>query len=197
MVVVYLLLFIPKPSTVEAPIAYGVPPIRIGTTTRVNSGTALAFGPSIQMDASATIRVRQANESGTVIDLNEGTVHFDVDPVGEYRHLQIQAGEVVIRVKGTVFDVHREGGSVDVTVERGAVLVAHNGQETLVTTQQSWSNRSPKRLPPVAPPVPLAEPIVAETTVASTPHARPTRLKKNPRSPTSKAKEAESVVAGR
>ena len=53
----------------------------------------------------------------------------------------------MIRVKGTVFDVHREGGSVDVAVERGAVLVAHNGQETLVTTQQSWSNRSPKRLP--------------------------------------------------
>ena len=79
------------------------------------------------------------------------------------------------------------------TVERGAVLVAHNGQETLVTTQQSWSNRSPKRLPPVAPAVPLAEPIVAETTVASTPQARPKRLKKNPRSPTSKAKEAESV----
>ena len=71
MVVACLLLFIPKPSPVEAPIAYGVPPIRIGTTTRVNSGTALAFGPSIQMDASATIRVRQANESGTVIDLNE------------------------------------------------------------------------------------------------------------------------------
>ena len=109
MVVACLLLFIPKPSPVEAPIAYGVPPIRIGTTTRVNSGTALAFGPSIQMDASATIRVRQANESGTVIDLNEGSVHFDVDPAGEYRHLQIQAGEVVIRVKGTVFDVHREG----------------------------------------------------------------------------------------
>ena len=110
MVVACLLLFIPKPSPVEAPIAHGVPPIRIGTTTRVNSGTALAFGPSIQMDASATIRVRQANESGTVIDLNEGSVHFDVDPAGEYRHLQIQAGEVVIRVKGTVFDVHREEG---------------------------------------------------------------------------------------
>ena len=69
-VVACLLLFIQKPLPSRHLSPTGCHR-SIGTTTRVNSGTALAFGPSIQMDASATIRVRQANESGTVIDLNE------------------------------------------------------------------------------------------------------------------------------
>ena len=67
----------------------------------------------------------------------------------------------------------------------------HNGQETLVTTAVVEQSRQ-KRLPPVAPAVPAAEPIVAEPPWLQHHQARPKRLK-DPRSPTSKAKEAESV----
>ena len=178
------------PSTLQS---YGTPPVALGLETQLSSHTALVFGPSIRMKATANIVVEQASEAGTIIALNEGSVHFNVDPKGQYRHLRVDAADVQITVKGTIFDVVRLDNVVEVTVTRGSVQVRNDGKVTLVTKGGSWSNRALsmlKQTPPASPsPVPDAgDTTPAHVTNISTSH-RPTPPKELPSQRTKSSKQ--------
>jgi transmembrane sensor len=81
----------------------------------------LADGTKIDLDAGTRLSVRLARD-GREVTLTEGQAVFDVTPDAR-RPFQIAAGDRMVRVVGTQFDVRRRDGKLSVTVARGAVEV--------------------------------------------------------------------------
>ena len=121
---------------------YGPIELALSTPVNVQAETVYQFGPSIKMRANADVNITQADEEGTVVVLEQGETHFDVQPDGEYRDLQIRAGEVLVSVKGTIFDVKHVNEVVEVSVTRGLVAVLYRGKTIELPAGKSWSNRN-------------------------------------------------------
>jgi len=134
-------------------------------------GQTFELGPSIDVTANGSLRVAQADKSGTVIDMLSGSAEFSVDPGGLYRRLVIEAKDVEVEVKGTVFDVGiRDDGAVWVGCSRGKVAVRHAGVERFVTAGERWSTAELAVQLAQAPVEPIA-PAVADAAVETTPIA--------------------------
>lgn len=142
------------------PVPYGAPPVPLQTAF---VAPVLQLGPSIDGKARGQLALKRANEDGTEVALLDGSVTFEVDPEGRYRHLVVVAGDTEVEVKGTVFTVSRGGEGTAVSVERGVVEVRHKGQvAATLTAGQAWAE--PRAVAVAPPPVELAsEPeVVAE-----------------------------------
>jgi transmembrane sensor len=81
----------------------------------------LADGSTIDLNAGTRLSVRLARDRREVT-LSGGQAVFDVTSDAR-RPFQIAAGDRVVRVVGTEFDVRRRDGKLSVTVARGAVEV--------------------------------------------------------------------------
>ena len=125
---------------ITRPTGYGAPDVGVGQVAEVVTTTPLSFGPSISVVGEAELAVLQADETGTVLDLDAGFANFEVDPTGAYRSLRVLAEDVVVEVTGTQFRVEVADGGVEVRVSRGSVRIQHDGQTLSLPAPGTWSS---------------------------------------------------------
>ena len=120
---------------------YGEITLQTGVQAQLLQADVTQLGPSIAMRGLATVQVVQADEHGTVVRIERGSAHFEVDPGGPFRELTVLADDTRVRVTGTSFIVHRLWDSVHVDVLRGSVLIDRAGALETVVAGESWSHQ--------------------------------------------------------
>jgi transmembrane sensor len=104
--------------------------MRDGSTlpAKIEGQRELKFSDGSWMQASeGTIAEVVANQPAKVtLLLRRGKARFEVNP-GSHRQWLVEAGGVTVEVVGTIFTVDRGPKGVDVSVERGTVLVRGDG----------------------------------------------------------------------
>lgn len=105
-------LFLQSEGTAPTPFTTQVAEVRNLT---LEDGTKVALGARSRMDVSFRADERR-------VDLKEGEAFFAVTP-DKNRPFLVQAGDTLIRVLGTKFNVRRNGGTVNVDVLEGRVEV--------------------------------------------------------------------------
>ncbi|MCC6623729.1 MAG: FecR domain-containing protein [Deltaproteobacteria bacterium] len=93
--------------------------------------TLEAFGRhTIIVEPGAALRVRQWAPAGMDLELEAGSATFEVERASTAETFVVHAGPVEVRVKGTIFSVDRGArGDTRVTVDRGRVVVSHDGED--------------------------------------------------------------------
>lgn len=91
-------------------------------------GSHIALNTDTRLDISWHIRSRQ-------VTLRQGQALFDVAHQA-YRPFTVDAGDALVTVLGTMFDVWRKPDSVKVTVLRGLVRVDQHGATALLAENQ-------------------------------------------------------------
>ncbi len=99
------------------------------------SGQAV-LGPSIEVVGLADLTVGRDASGAHLVLLHEGATRWSVEPRGADRALTVRAGEVDVRVVGTIFEVMRLDGLVVVEVERGTVSVDGPGVARKLTAAE-------------------------------------------------------------
>jgi transmembrane sensor len=112
-----------------------------------------------RLDERTQLRVIEDAPSSSVLELESGSVRFDVkhDPSRPFR---VRAGAVLVEVLGTAFTVSRGGGTVTTSVERGHVRVERGGERVDLLAGSTLTLREsaePRPAPPASAssPVPL------------------------------------------
>ena len=120
----WLALRAPSPAAPEAPVAAG--PLRLHDEApfpaRVEEDVQLADGSRIALRAGARLELLENDGATFGLALRRGRARFAVRPGGP-RAWRVEADGVAVHVVGTVFEVARDEGAVEVSVSRGAVLV--------------------------------------------------------------------------
>ncbi|MEM9068178.1 MAG: FecR domain-containing protein [Myxococcota bacterium] len=98
---------------------------------------ALPTGDVLTATPGARFEVRSAAPEHRRVDVDEGVVLFDVRPLTDDQAFEVRTEEVVVRVRGTVFSVEREGGT-SVRVYEGRVDVEAGGTITRVAAGEMW-----------------------------------------------------------
>lgn len=136
-----------------------------------DAATRVTFG-----DVSLTVQPQSAvlvteGDRGTDIVLERGTVRCAVAEQEAGHAVRVLAGEVTVRVVGTVFAVTRTGDTAEVEVERGEVEVVSRGERVTVGAGERW----PAAETAAAEPAPAPEPVeMAPDTITRRPErARP------------------------
>jgi hypothetical protein len=112
----------------------------IETTTGPTTSTV---GESTLSIAShSEVRIHGDDTSGWLVSLERGRVHFDVAPRGERPDFVVQAGEVLVKVVGTHFDVTYERGQTRVEVQEGLVRVESEGHVNMLGAGDFWPRPS-------------------------------------------------------
>jgi len=117
-------------------------------------GPAQVLGPTISVEGQGRLSVTRGDLHHQRVQLLAGGATFRVDPSGPPTRLVVQAGDVEVEVRGTVFTVELRSPSVVVRVHRGQVEVRHGGEAELLGQGQRW--RRPAE--PVAPAPSIAVP---------------------------------------
>ena len=122
-----------QPAVAELPLMHSV---RL-------AGEAQHLGPDIDLRGIGEVTLSAAGPDGYVLRLERGAVHFEVDPEGTQRNLRVLAGETVVSVQGTVFDVYFIDGRAAVDVTRGRVRVESDGWAGSLGAGQRWTAEQP------------------------------------------------------
>lgn len=110
------------------------PDIRI-EQTRPGETRQIALNDGTRIELSGGSRLRYDSHDTRSATLEQGQALFRVrhDPSAPF---ELHAGDVAIRDMGTVFDVRRQGGRLDVSVAEGAVSLAPLGERIALTAGQ-------------------------------------------------------------
>ena len=120
------------------------------------AGEPHTLGPDIDFVGVGEVLVEAAGPEGNAVRVVRGAVHFEVDPQGRQRDLRVFAGDTVVEVKGTIFDVYFIDGHAAVDVTRGRVAVS--GPWTgVLNAGQSWTEDRPDRIVAFEVPIPQVE----------------------------------------
>jgi hypothetical protein len=88
----------------------------------------LATGDALTAVEGAEFEVRSALAEQREVKLHDGTMLFDVAPLGSEQHFQVVTPELRVDVVGTVFTVDTRGGRSVVRVYEGHVEVRYQGR---------------------------------------------------------------------
>lgn len=128
-------------------------PVTSGEPSRVVAGDApssVSFADA-HLALAARSAIVMSNEAGSPSVLVErGEVEFTVAPRAERPPFVVRAGDVVVRVVGTKFEVARFEERVTVGVDHGIVDVVFRGATVRVGAQQRWSSESPEAVSTIA-----------------------------------------------
>lgn len=147
--------------------------------SRVVAGDApssVSFGDAhLALAANSAIVMTQERGAPSVL-VERGAVRFTVAPRAERPAFVVRAGDVVVRVVGTRFEVSRSDERVAVAVDHGIVDVIFRGATMRVAAGQRWTSEAPEATttiamaaPPAAPPAPTASATVDTPTPTPTP----------------------------
>ena len=104
------------------------PSLSFATSKGEHRAVKLDDGSTVDMNAETSLSVTQAWNARRVV-MGQGEAIFDVAS-DRRRPFTIQAGDHVVRVVGTQFDVRRRGSDLRVTVARGIVEVRPGSGDT-------------------------------------------------------------------
>jgi hypothetical protein len=135
-------------------------------------GPSIVVAPHTEQPPKLAYRLPQA-DGATRLDLESGIARFVVDPNGTRRDLRVIAGDVEVRVKGTIFTVLRDGPTVEVQVERGRVEVVGSHGATTLVAGGFWTNAIVASVSPEAFPAPEPASAADPETVAELPSYMP------------------------
>ena len=139
-------------------------PVPSDEPARVVSDTAqvsVSFADShIQLDPDSAL-VMSHEASHPIVMLEHGAAWFTVAPRGVRPSFIVRAGDAVVRVVGTRFQVARSGERIAVEVDRGLVDVNFRGSIVPVGAGQRWSSDAPASILAVAAAPPSVDPVVA------------------------------------
>lgn len=140
--------------------------LRDGSTLRTRQGTAhvqIASGTSFELGPDAELTLASMH-APTRLVLAAGRISNEVRPG---THYEVVAGPYVVRVRGTRFDVERNGEHVAVHLHAGRVEVIENGASLgILVAPATWT--SPDAAAPAAPER-IARPRVVAADVAPEP----------------------------
>lgn len=119
-----------------------------GTAVLAPVTTRLATGPgqsdqlmlgdaTVEVRENTDIAVQRFSDGRTLIVLDKGSVHCEVEPREARPVFQVRAGDVDVTVVGTAFDVARDK-TVKVAVQRGIVSVATSHETLRLHAGESW-----------------------------------------------------------
>ncbi len=154
----------------------------VGVPIELADGELLELGPSIDLVGPATLVVVARGR----VELQQGRLTAEVDPLGKQRELAIDSGALTTVVVGTRFVVSRSPDRETVAVERGRVRVqTPMGESSLgagesltwpepveMVNAQPASERTPAEGPEPAP-EPAPEPVALATPAARRPEPAP------------------------
>jgi FecR protein len=107
-----------------------------------DSATTVSFADAaIEVQPRSALLLSGSRERGATIVLERGRAGFHVAPRQAQRPFVVVAGDVMVRVVGTRFEVARMGEDVTVEVQEGVVDVRYLGQVHQVISGAQW--RSP------------------------------------------------------
>jgi FecR protein len=118
----------------------GTDPVTLTTTD-----TPLQFlvgESSLVMTPSSLITLKGDDDHGVDVALDRGTVTFEVAPRRGRPSFRVDAGDVHVRVIGTLFTVARDTGSTRVSVTHGTVEVTSKGAVTILHDGDRWPSRT-------------------------------------------------------
>jgi len=96
----------------------------------------------VLLDAAASIVVDAVSPAALAVRMPAGTARFEVVPNAN-RAFEVSAGEVVVQVLGTSFELIRDGARTHVQVLRGRVAVRWGAASTeLAAGESGWFPRS-------------------------------------------------------
>jgi len=99
----------------------------------------LASGTGFALAGAAELALSRLRDDGIELELRRGRVQSQVRTGTPY---SVRAGPYVVRVRGTRFEVRREGDDVAVTVDEGVVEVLRDGAlVALLPAPAQWSSR--------------------------------------------------------
>ncbi len=121
--------------------------------SRVVAGSApsaVSFGDAHIELAATTAIVMQREHGAPSVLVERGTANFAVAPRAQRPPFIVRAGDTVVRVIGTRFEVARSDERVTVGVEHGIVEVQFRGRIQRVAAGQTWSSDRPETTGPLA-----------------------------------------------
>jgi hypothetical protein len=125
----------------------GSDPLAPNEPSRVVAGEApssVSFGDAhLALAARSAIVMTQEGGAPSVL-VERGAVMFTVAPRAERPAFVVRAGDVVVRVVGTKFQVARYEERIAVAVEHGMVDVIFRGTTVRVGAAQQWSSEAPE-----------------------------------------------------
>lgn len=143
----------------------GTDPAPSGEPSRVVAGDApssVSFGDAHLALASRSAIVMAYEGGSPSVLVERGAVGFTVAPRAERPAFVVRAGDVVVRVVGTKFEVARSEERVGVKVEQGIVDVIYRGATVRVGAGEQWSSERPEATTTIAiampPPTPTPTP---------------------------------------
>lgn len=125
----------PMPAEADLPpLAYGVQSPSDPMPTAIPS-----VGEILALDERTAFRSEETDR-GTRIHLEQGPIAIAAEQRSADAPLVVLAGEVSVRVVGTIFAVDRNGSEVVVYVRSGRVEVTHPGRTLELGRGEHWSN---------------------------------------------------------
>jgi len=109
-----------RAMTISSPVGEGSS-LRTANGARVVVQTARNTG--FQLAPGSNVEVLALRDTGAVLRLEEGSIANRVEHLGEGEAYRVVAGDLLIEVRGTRFDVRRDGPATIVSVTEGVVAV--------------------------------------------------------------------------
>jgi hypothetical protein len=156
-------------------------PVRLATT---DSASRFTVGESaLTISPNSLVLVRGDEERGVDVVLDHGTIACEVAPRRGRPPFVVDAGEVRVRVVGTGFTVHYDGGAASVEVAHGVVEVVARGEVSTLRDGDHW-------------PAPVARPTAPSGDGgASPPPAEPSPVAPSPARPGAAPRHPTGAVA--
>lgn len=137
---------------------------------------------------SAIVMTQEAGAPSVLVE--RGAVVFTVAPRAERPPFVVRAGDVVVRVVGTKFQVARFEERVSVAVEHGIVDVIFRGATVRLGAGQQWSSEAPEAATTIA----MGSPASPTPTPTAMPTPTPTPAAKTSTRPANKISVAPSTT---
>ena len=113
-------------------------PLPTQLVTGPGQSDTLTLGDAVvEVAENTTISVQRFAEGRTLLILDKGSVHCEVQPRKNRPEFQVRAGDVDVTVVGTAFDVSRDE-VVKVAVQRGIVSVTTSNETLRLHVGESW-----------------------------------------------------------
>ncbi len=93
---------------------------------------------TIDVEENTDISIQRFADGSTLIMLEGGSVHCEVEPRQQRPKFQVRAGDVDVTVVGTSFDVKRDETTVQVAVQHGIVSVATSHATLRLHAGELW-----------------------------------------------------------
>ena len=117
--------------------------LEVGELVALEDHAQYSLGSSIVLSGNGAVALSAWEATGPRVEMEDGTMHAEVDPEGDRNGLVIRASGHQISVIGTQFDVTKDGDHIGVDVHSGVVLVQDAWNAWEVGAGDTWDSEDP------------------------------------------------------